>query len=353
MTAIYSFLGANSPLGFHSFYQQAMVEASESWIIKGCPGCGKSTFMRHIASGMTTKDINVEMFKCSSDPQSLDGVLIPHISTAYFDGTSPHVLEPEYPGAVSNYLDLGQFIDFESIKSRKAELQELFVSYRAYYPEAYTRLKTARDLLDDRLALVCKSVDFEKLCKRTRGIISREIGKPGKETGKLHRRFMSAISFQGYISDADQLPKYYKKIYRLESYYELSRFVTPLILDAALASGKDVIACYDPMNPNGSPEHILIPELSLAFITSSDLSYDGPYARNIRLDGYINDLKSDRARIRFNKKTASCLIDEAVQSMAHAKAIHDEIELVYRDYVDFDGVMALAEKHLDRLLNLV
>ena len=351
MTVSYSYLGANSPVGFHSFYQQTMESVGESWIIKGSPGCGKSTFMKHIAEGL--KGTDLELFKCSSDPQSLDGILISSLSTAYFDGTSPHVLEPEYPGAVGNYINLGDFIDYVSMKSRTEELRTLFVQYKSHYPEAYARLKTARDLLDDRLALVCKSVDFEKLCKRTRGIISREIGKPGKERGKLHQRFLSSVSFMGHTAELEQIPDQYKRVYRLESQYELTRFVTPLLLEAALSAGKDVIACYAPLNPNGSPEHILIPELSLAFITSADLSYDGPYVRNIRLDSYIKDLKSDRARIRFNKKTASCLIDEAVVSMAKAKAIHDEIELVYRDYVDFDGVMALAEKHLDRLTKLI
>ncbi|MBE6992311.1 MAG: hypothetical protein E7430_07015 [Ruminococcaceae bacterium] len=351
MTAFYSYLGANSPVGFHSFYQQAMEEAGESWIIKGSPGCGKSTFMKYIAEGLAAD--NIELFKCSSDPQSLDGIMIPSVSVAYFDGTFPHVLEPQCPGAVGNYINLGDFIDHAAIKSRSDELVSLFAQYKAHYPEAYTRLNTARELLDDRLALICKSVDFEKLCKRTRGIISREIGKPGKNKGTLHRRFLSSISFMGHNSDLNQIPLHYERVYRLESYYELTRFVTPLLLDAALAAGKDVIACYDPMNPNGSPEHILIPQLSLAFVTSSDISYNGPHDRNIRLDSYIKDLKTDRARIRFNKKTASCLIDEAVQSMAHAKAIHDDIEQIYKDYVDFEGVMALAQNHLDRLLKMI
>lgn len=347
MTASYSYLGANSPVGFYSLYQQAMESVGESWIIKGSPGCGKSTFMKHIAKGLG--NTYLELFKCSSDPQSLDGILIPSLSTAYFDGTSPHILEPEYPGAVGNYINLGDFIDHEAMKSRAEELRVLFAQYKSHYPEAYTRLKTARDLLDDRLALVCKSVDFEKLCKRTRGIISREIGKPGNKKGKLSSRFLSSVSFMGHTGELEQIPARYKRVYRLESQYELTRFVTPLIMDAALAAGKDVVACFDPMNPNGSPEHILISELSLAFVTSSDISYNGPYVRNIRLDSYIKDLKSDRARIRFNKRTASCLIDEAVVSMAKAKAVHDEIELIYKDYVDYDGVSALAQKHLDRL----
>ncbi len=351
MTEFYSYLGANSPMGFYSLYEQAMESAGESWIIKGCPGCGKSTFMTFIARGLQRDD--TELFRCSSDPDSLDGLLIPALSCAYFDGTAPHVLEPQYPGAVGNYIDLGAFIDHRGLRPRADELRELYGRYKAVYPLAYSRLKTARELLDDRLALVCRRVDFERLTRRTRGIISRELGKPRETPGRLTRRFLSSISFMGRQSGAGQLSGRYERIYRLESAHELSRFVTPMLLEGALASGRDVIVCHDPMNPQGPGEHLLIPQLSLAFVTSADIPYDGQYVRNIRLDGYVSDLREDRERIRFNKKTASCLIDEAVRSMAEAKAIHDEIEQLYRPYVDFDGVMALARSHLDRLRNML
>ena len=349
MTLNHSYLGANSPVGFYSLYQQAMEEAGECLIIKGTPGCGKSTFMGKIADALEQLNVPVERFRCSSDPLSLDGISIPALSTSYFDGTAPHILEPDCPGAAGSYIDLGQFADTSALNCRADELKELFFLCSSCYPEAYARLNTARDLLNDRLALVCRNVDFGKIAKRTRGIISREIGRPSDKKGKLKKRFVSSVSFLGYRSEADAAVRDYERVYKLETRYELTRFVTPMLLNATLEAGYDTIACYDPMNPSGPPEHILIPALKLAFVTSSEFVYSGDHVRNFRLDSYINSTTADRARIKFNKKTASCLIDEAVMTLGKAKQLHDEIELIYRDHIDFDGVSRLAQRHIKAL----
>lgn len=46
------FLGANSPQGFYSLYDQLLPPetANAIYIIKGGPGCGKSTLMRQVAA---------------------------------------------------------------------------------------------------------------------------------------------------------------------------------------------------------------------------------------------------------------------------------------------------------------
>ena len=45
------FLGANSPAGFYSLYSELLSPetANAIYILKGGPGCGKSTLMRRVA----------------------------------------------------------------------------------------------------------------------------------------------------------------------------------------------------------------------------------------------------------------------------------------------------------------
>ena len=47
------YLGANSPSGFHSLYDQLIdpEEAQRIYILKGGPGCGKSSLMRRAGEG--------------------------------------------------------------------------------------------------------------------------------------------------------------------------------------------------------------------------------------------------------------------------------------------------------------
>jgi MoxR-like ATPase len=86
------FPGGNTSLGFFSYYDYILSqdEATRIICIKGGPGVGKSTFMRKIGEEMQKRGYNVEFMHCSSDNNSLDGVVIPAIKVALLDGTAPH-----------------------------------------------------------------------------------------------------------------------------------------------------------------------------------------------------------------------------------------------------------------------
>ena len=86
------FLGANSPAGFYSLYDELIdpAEAEGIYILKGGPGCGKSTLMRQVAQRAEDAGLRVEYIPCSGDPDSLDGVILPEKKVALVDGTAPH-----------------------------------------------------------------------------------------------------------------------------------------------------------------------------------------------------------------------------------------------------------------------
>ena len=91
MKNMHFFLGANSAEGFYSLYDQLLdAELYDLLILKGGPGCGKSTFMRRAAAAMEARGQQAVYIHCSGDPDSLDGVIFPELGTALVDGTSPH-----------------------------------------------------------------------------------------------------------------------------------------------------------------------------------------------------------------------------------------------------------------------
>lgn len=94
--AIRYFLGANSPQGFYSLYSELLPPetASAVYILKGGPGCGKSTLMGRVAEQLARAGETVEYILCSGDPASLDGVVLPRLGAALVDGTAPHGMAP-------------------------------------------------------------------------------------------------------------------------------------------------------------------------------------------------------------------------------------------------------------------
>lgn len=86
------FLGANTPSGFYSLYDQLIDpdEARRVYLLKGGPGCGKSSLMRRVAAALEEAGEAAEYIQCSGDPGSLDAVVFPRLGAAIVDATAPH-----------------------------------------------------------------------------------------------------------------------------------------------------------------------------------------------------------------------------------------------------------------------
>lgn len=66
-------------------------------------------------------------------------------------------------------------------------------------------------------------------------------------------------------------------------------------------------------------EHLLIPELGLAFVTSRPgMEYVGKPCRRIRLDALAHP--ENKARLRFRRRMADVLREEGVAALQEAKA---------------------------------
>ena len=99
------FLGSNSAAGFFSLYDQLidLEQARRVYILKGGPGCGKSTLMGMVGQNMEEMGTTVEYILCSGDPDSLDGVVFPELGVALVDGTAPQGSGPKSTaGSVGN-----------------------------------------------------------------------------------------------------------------------------------------------------------------------------------------------------------------------------------------------------------
>ena len=345
------FAGANSGEGFQNLFPE-LVDLEDTYdlmVLKGGPGVGKNTFMREIGRSMEAAGTSVEYLWCSGDPDSLDGVVLPELHCAVVDGTSPHVIEPQYPAAVDRYVDLGRFYDLTAAKAAAEEVKAHTHAYKAAYVRAYHNLKAARQVELDAVAAVQKTFDREKAARRTGGIIARELRRRGNEGGKTPRRFLGSITHRGYVWQFDSVDTLCPRVYELADSWELAGEMLSRLHRAAADSGLDTIACCAPEQPDRL-EHLLIPGLGLAFVTSRPgMEYGRKPFRRIRLDAMAEP--EGRARLRFQTRMAALLREEGAAALKDAKASHDKLEAVYNPYVDFDGVRTLAALEAGRLLS--
>ena len=340
------FLGATTPAGFKGYFEPLRREPGmQMLLIKSGPGCGKSTLMKHLAQAAEQQGQRIEKIHCASDPDSLDGVIFLDQKRAIIDATAPHVVEPDAPGADELVVSLYHTIDAGKLAPHRDEVKALFARNAVLRGRAARYIASAgRLMLDSRRAEAC-SANFEKVRRYVKRLCTRLLPRT-EGTASEELRLLSAITPKGmvfYRGTVEALADRYV-VFR-DDYGAVSRLLLELIRAEALARGYHIITCPCAMHPEDQIDHIFIPALRLAFLTDNlwhPIQLPGVQA--VRCTRFVDReyLSGFRARLRFNDRAASELIDQAVALMAQAKNCHDELETYYRAAVDFDQVNAVA-----------
>lgn len=345
------FLGASSPQGFVSRFSELLDPSTmfKTFIIKSGPGTGKSSLMRTIAAKAETRGEAVEYIACSSDPDSLDAIILQQSRMAILDGTAPHTVEPKYPGAFESVINLYDCMEEESLLENREVILDLFHQNTVLHEKAGHYLSAAGSILSDTYRFANSCFDHAKLVNYAAGLARREIpackhSQPGHE----YIRFLSGISGKGVTVFRDTVENLCdKKLVIDDPYGAVSRELLAALRDHAIEEGYDVISCYCPMSPNDKLEHLFIPGLRLGLFTSNKFhpfqadAYQCIHARRF-LDNAA--IKAKKQRLAFNYKAVNELIAEAASILKEAKGVHDEMERHYRETMDFDLVNRRVEE---------
>ncbi len=343
------FLGANSPGGFTSLYDDFTDTKSDTlYILKGGPGCGKSTLMKNVGKAAEDAGLSVQYIRCSGDPDSLDGVYVPERHMAWVDGTSPHVIEPCLAGAQARYVNLGAFYDTAALERDREEIGRLTAAYKAQYARAF-RLLSGAAALGTGPALPEEAV--LAAARRAQGVIKRELRPAGG--GRSVRRFLSAYTCRGYMCLWDTVEALCGRVYVLDNDLGLGTLTVEAAAQAADSRGLGSIRCQSPMFPKLT-QHLLIPDLDLGIVTqTSRAPYPGKAYRHMRLDAAPGReaMPGIRAELRRVSKLREAILDEVTLTLARAKALHDELESHYIPNTDFEGVTRLTERCVQTLMD--
>ena len=348
------FLAANSGQGFVSYFDKCY-DASSGWrayIIKGGPGTGKSSFMKYILNRAKKLGKSAVAVPCSSDPYSLDAIILTDIKTVIMDGTSPHTVDPKYPAVCEQLLDFGRFWKPERFNGKEERIITLTDKNKLHHKRASRYLQAAGQFLVDNFKIADLYTEKERLTAFAKRLCRRRIPpKPKTNAPKEQICFLSGITPEGIICFADILLSGAKKsVIITDEFGSAANTILTAIRDYSLENGYSIITVKNPFLPHIT-DGIIIPETDTFFIRESELIKFDSDIRRINTRRFIapEQLAKNRQRIKFNKKTAERLISAAVDCLKDAKTVHDELEKEYINAMDFEKLNAFAENFAQKL----
>lgn len=341
------FLGANTPYGFYSLFSE-LYNPYDEWkmyIIKGGPGTGKSTLMKAVAEEAEKRNISVNRIPCSSDPLSLDGVIIPTIKVSIADGTSPHVVEPIFPGVCEQIVNLSVCWDTNKLKEDSSKIKIISMTNSSAHKKCIKYMKTAKLINEEINKYIEPAINYEKIERYTERLKELDYDSKGECVAK--NRFLSALTPLGIVIKYDTFINSCDKIITIKDNYNVSHYIIDFILNRY---NKNVIKYNCPMNPEHKTEHLVFPDIGLGIFTSNTYHpmINKTY-KTVNTDRFIDKDKIEKHKnsISFLKKTKMEMLKEAVVSLQAAKSAHDILESYYINAMDFDKVKKIKDNVIE------
>ena len=338
------FAAANGYAGFRSYFDEIFSpdEYDRIYVLKGGPGTGKSSFMKKISETFSSMGCMIEEIYCSSDPTSLDGVIIKSKSKkmAILDGTAPHERDAKIPGAFDQIINLADNLDGTWLSPRRAEILSLLNEKSRAYKTAYFYLSSAgvfdsfiHKIYDnnfDRSKAKNKADGFlqEILIGSRAKIETRLIGSFGRYGERrfdtLFEQDLRLIKVGGSEYSTDVFLNFCKSVLE-EKNANMTRFPSAL-------------------NSNYT-DAILLSDISLAIVRSDDFEIDA--------DEYISLSPIETEQIRTAKALRIDSLDEARRWFTIASDIHFRLEKLYTAAMNFEKNNQLITKTIEEITTII
>ena len=336
------FAASNSSEGFVNYFPQVFSRenCSRVYIIKGGPGTGKSRFMRDVAKEAESRGLAVKYYYCSSDADSLDGIIIDKMRVGLLDGTAPHVCEPTLVGAFEQIINLGDFWDEQLLAHGTDEIETLVTKKSQAYKRAYMLLAAYGKLLEAEDSILAPCINKKKLSGAVKRWLHKlpESAEPTENIGLCRAVGMNGYTkFDTYEEDASML-------FTVSDSYHASYYFMNELRARAKCRNMSVAFSCDPIMPSRI-DALCICDAGITFVVGAD----GEHKINIKRFINENELKPHKEKLKkleASVKNLELLISESFEEV---KKYHFQLEKIYMTAMDFGKKEQYTENFIKKL----
>ena len=346
------FAASNSTNGFVSYYEEVFraPRINHIWAIKGGPGTGKSRFLGDVAGYAAARGWMSEYIYCSSDPASLDAVILTKEgegTIALLDATAPHLFEPVSPGAWEDIVNLGQFWSSEALSCRRTEIEQLNREKGEAYRRAYRYLSGFGDMRANRDALVSPYIQKEKIAAFAQKLLREE---PMGEAYCAQPALMHSIGMRGEVA-LDTYFREAKEIFVIADCHGAAQYLMMELGKIATQKRLSIRISHDPVEAE-KIDGLFLCNSGIAFVVCPEEECDYPH-QHIPMRRFVNTaaMKRVRGELRAINRIARALKGEALDALEKVREVHFRLEDIYSSAMDFEAKEAFTKDFCQRLFD--
>ena len=336
------FGAANTYRGFKSYFGEIFnpLDYSRIYVIKGGPGTGKSSMMKKISAYFADKECSIEEIYCSSDPRSLDGVIVSQNGKkiAVIDGTAPHETDAKIPGAIDEIINLGDNWDCRWLSSKRDIICDLNKEKKEAYSTAYSYLKIAGEAADFITNSTAESFDFSKAKNK---IVDFCHEFNSKNTFLSKTRLISAFGKNGYFR-LDTLQNKFRKTVEISGAEFPALLLLNVVSKLLLALNTSASGFPTALNPN---------YLDAIQVNDTIIIIGGK--GDINADELMRSDKCYSERIKSAAFMRASALDEAKRWFGIASDLHFRLEEIYSSAMNFEKNEELLCGKLSEMENIL
>ncbi len=350
VTNRYYFAGANTASGYQNYYQSLLQDMEKIFILKGAPGTGKAAVIGKIGDELNKKGYDIDYILSLTD-YNPEGLVIPLLNLAIVDGTYPYLIEPRYPGAVEEIINMEECWDIDYLEDKRETIIEAVENYNITRQKAYKYLNTAKELHDKWEQIFLEGLDFKTADLKTEELMD-DIFAPKRSP--LRHLFASSISFKGPINFFDNITVNCKRRYILKGQPGTGKStLIKKIAKKALEKGYFVDMYHCSLDPENI-DMIVIEQLNIAVIHGTDpheIKASRPGDVVINMLDCVDSEKAEKYKESTIKLEEEFNItqDQAVKSLKEASEKYNEVCKYYKKAVDINKFAEFENKLINKI----
>lgn len=321
------FAAANSYRGFISYFDKLFSsnKYDKIYVLKGGPGTGKSSLMKAVENKVLDKHCNVQEIYCSSDPKSLDAVIITSQDKriAIIDGTAPHERDAVIPGAIDEIINLADGIDKQWISGKRNDILALNKEKKNAYKAAYSYLSIA-GAADKFITETYRSIFDKKRAKNKAEEILSSISCDKNEREDI--KLISSFGRLGSYS-LDTLELISKRLISVSGDEIASSLLIEELSNYLRYKEVSFTRLLCPKNPDA---------LDALYIPDSSLSISRKQVGDIDAESFLTFMGYDKEQIKTANMIKRDALEEAKRWFAIASDLHFRLEDIYIASMNFD-----------------